>query len=371
VSVTSAGTPACSQTLSGSVTIVVNPLAPQNLVFSYTTTCINASTNPLPVLTANFATGGVFSATTVTVNPTTGAINLATASIGTHTITYTLAPNVSNCTLGGTSTATININAGVAPLTAFNYNTTYCSDATNVLPTTATGFTSGGLFTSTAGLSINSATGLIAIPQSTPGTYTITYTVAANVATCTIGGSSSDSITINAPISVAVEDDCLNQLLVLNALPLNNSFNPNTVNYTWTDSNNSIVGNTDSLSIDDYLTLHPTATYPMTFTVTVTSNGCNGTATFTVIDNPCKLIPKGISPNGDGDNDTFDLTGLGVNEIIIFNRYGTKVYAFNGNYTNQWNGAADNGNELPDGTYFYSITKNNNTTVTGWVYINK
>ena len=371
VSVTSSGTPACSQTLSGSVTIVVNPLTPQNLVFSYNAICINASTNPLPVLTANFATGGVFSATSVTVNPTTGAINLASATIGTHTITYTVAPSIANCTLGGTSTATIVINAGVAPVTAFNYNNSYCSDATNVLPTTATGFTSGGVFTSTSGLSINSATGLISIPQSAVGTYTITYTVAANVATCNTGGSSTDVITINAAINVVIEDDCLNQLLVLNALPLNNSFDPNTVSYTWTDANNSVVGNADTLSIDDYFTQHPTATYPMIFTVTVLANGCNGTATFTVRDNPCKLIPKGISPNGDGDNDTFDLTGLGVNEVIIFNRYGTKVYSFNGNYTNQWNGSADNGNELPDGTYFYSITKNNNTTVTGWVYINK
>ena len=371
VSVTSGGTPACTQTLSASATIVVNPLTPQNLVFSYATTCLNAASNPLPVLTANFATGGVFSSTSVTVNPTTGAVNLATATIGTHTITYTLASSSTNCTLGGTSNATININAGVAPVTAFNYNTTYCSDATNVLPTTSGGFTSGGLFTSTPGLSINSSTGLISIPQSTPGTYTITYTVAANVATCNIGGSSSDTITINAAINVTVEDDCLNQLLVLNALPLNNSFNPDTVSYTWTDANNAVVGNSDTLSVDDYFSLHPTATYPITFTVTVTSNGCNGTATFTVNDNPCRLIPKGISPNGDGDNDTFDLTGLGVTEITIFNRYGTKVYSFNGNYTNQWTGAADNGNELSDGTYFYSIVKNNATTVTGWVYINK
>ncbi len=372
VSVATTGSPSCTQTLTASVVIVVNPLTAQNLVFSYATTCLNATTNPLPVLTANFATGGVFSSTSVTVNPTTGAVDLTSATIGTHTITYTLAPNVGNCTLGGTSTATININAGVAPVTAFDYQTTYCSDATSVVPTTNAGFTTGGLFTSTTGLSINSATGAINLSQSTPGTYTITYTVLANVATCNIGGSSSDTVTIAAPINVVIDEECQDESLVLNALPVNASFDPNTANYSWSDGTNTNVGgNSAELNMDNYLALYPSANYPITFTVSVASNGCNGVATYTVSENPCRRIPRGISPNGDGDNDTFDLSGMGVIEIKIYNRYGTEVYNFSGNYTNQWNGSSDNGTSLPDGTYFYSIVKSNDTAVTGWVYINK
>jgi gliding motility-associated-like protein len=92
---------------------------------------------------------------------------------------------------------------------------------------------------------------------------------------------------------------------------------------------------------------------------------------FTVENNPCRIIPRGISPNNDQVNDTFDLTGYGVKDIIIFNRYGTKVFSFSGNYTNQWKGHSDGGDELPDGTYFYSIHTIEGANKTGWVYINR
>lgn len=110
---------------------------------------------------------------------------------------------------------------------------------------------------------------------------------------------------------------------------------------------------------------------PLTFSVAVELNGCIYTQGFEVKDNPCKLIPKGISPNGDQMNDTFDLSGMGVTKLTIFNRYGTDVYSFSGNYTKQWGGESSNGNDLPDGTYFYVIHKNNGAKVTGWVYINR
>ena len=43
----------------------------------------------------------------------------------------------------------------------------------------------------------------------------------------------------------------------------------------------------------------------------------------------------------------------------------------NGNYTNQWHGQSKDGKELPTATYFYSINKQNGSSVTGWVYINR
>jgi hypothetical protein len=58
----------------------------------------------------------------------------------------------------------------------FNYGSAvYCSDDSDPTPTTAT---SGGTFSSTAGLQINSATGEIDLDNSTAGAYTITYTTA-------------------------------------------------------------------------------------------------------------------------------------------------------------------------------------------------
>ncbi|RLJ36099.1 gliding motility-associated-like protein, partial [Flavobacterium lindanitolerans] len=116
---------------------------------------------------------------------------------------------------------------------------------------------------------------------------------------------------------------------------------------------------------------HPGTPFPMDFTVAVTDGACTTTASFTVDGTFCGTIPRGISPNGDSLNDTFDLGGMGVRHLSIFNRYGTEVYSYKGSYTNQWHGQDRDGKDLPDATYFYSITKQDGSTVTGWVYINR
>ncbi len=97
---------------------------------------------------------------------------------------------------------------------------------------------------------------------------------------------------------------------------------------------------------------------------------CTDESSFNIAYTECP-IPKGISPNGDGLNDTFDLTPHGVTSLIIYNRYGREVFAFNGTYTNQWYGQDKGKNQLPDGTYYYVLVNRDNLTKTGWVQINK
>jgi gliding motility-associated-like protein len=81
-------------------------------------------------------------------------------------------------------------------------------------------------------------------------------------------------------------------------------------------------------------------------------------------------IPKGISPNNDGLNDALDLSFYNIKKLEIFNRYGAKVYS-KSNYENEWYGQSDNGNELPDGTYYFVIDFTDLETKTGWIYINR
>ncbi|MCP1995113.1 choice-of-anchor J domain-containing protein [Flavobacterium sp. HSC-61S13] len=81
-------------------------------------------------------------------------------------------------------------------------------------------------------------------------------------------------------------------------------------------------------------------------------------------------IPKGISPNGDGFNDAFDLSKHGATSVVIYNRYGTEVFSYQGVYTNQWVGQNKSGKLLPDGTYYYVVIAHGKTR-TGWVQINK
>ena len=101
----------------------------------------------------------------------------------------------------------------------------------------------------------------------------------------------------------------------------------------------------------------------------------NGNCTFNFSDSDAVSIqlcdiPKGVSPNGDGLNDTWDLGGYNVKKVEIFNRYGTKVYS-KSNYVDEWHGQSDNSNELPDGTYYYVVEFNDSPVKTGWVYINR
>lgn len=122
------------------------------------------------------------------------------------------------------------------------------------------------------------------------------------------------------------------------------------------------------------ITLSNSAGGVYTVTYEIAQNGCSNAGATSVsltVDASCVEIPRGFSPNNDGANESFDLTGLDIRNVTIYNRYGTEVYAFSGNYTNQWKGVSNKGDKLPDGTYFYTITKADGTTATGWVYINR
>ena len=105
--------------------------------------------------------------------------------------------------------------------------------------------------------------------------------------------------------------------------------------------------------------------------VTYVSTGCSGIEEVEVVGLESCVIPQGISPDGDGRNDTFDLSSFGVVRLEIFNRLGRQVYAMD-NYTDQWHGQSDSGDELPVGTYFYTMVYQGGAkTKSSWVYINR
>ncbi|HEY0108484.1 MAG TPA: hypothetical protein VGB67_02585, partial [Fibrella sp.] len=131
------------------------------------------SSSASATVTHSGTTGGTYSSTAgLSINASTGEINPSASTPGTYTVTYTIAA-AGGCTAFST-TASVTITA--APSATISYTATpYCSGTAAV---TLTG-TSGGTYSSTAGLSITSATGAINLAASTPGTYTVTYTVAA------------------------------------------------------------------------------------------------------------------------------------------------------------------------------------------------
>ncbi len=67
-------------------------------------------------------------------------------------------------------------------------------------------------------------------------------------------------------------------------------------------------------------------------------------------------IPNAFSPNGDGVNDEFGVTGYSISgyELEVFNRWGEVVYASSG-LTHPWNGRDVNGKDAPSGVYTYRV----------------
>jgi hypothetical protein len=158
-------------TTTASVTITATPSA--TISYAGSPYCQNAGT---ATVTQSGTTGGTYSSTSgLAINAATGTITSGTSTPGTYTVTYTVAAS-GGCTVL-TTTATVTITA--TPSATISYTgSPYC--ATGTATVTMTGTAGGTYSAAPAGLSINASTGAIDLTASTPGTYTVTYTVAAS-----------------------------------------------------------------------------------------------------------------------------------------------------------------------------------------------
>ncbi|MFA7446182.1 MAG: gliding motility-associated C-terminal domain-containing protein [Flavobacteriaceae bacterium] len=96
--------------------------------------------------------------------------------------------------------------------------------------------------------------------------------------------------------------------------------------------------------------------------------GCESFAEIFIESTYCE-IQKGVSADGDGLNDYFDLSNFNVKNLKIYNRYGRMVYQSE-NYNKEWNGQSSvNGKMLPTATYYYVVHFADGSRRTGWVYL--
>lgn len=70
-------------------------------------------------------------------------------------------------------------------------------------------------------------------------------------------------------------------------------------------------------------------------------------------------IPNGITPDGDGLNDTWKIENCENCEVYIYNRWGSLIYESN-NYDNSWNGDSH-----PAGAYYYVIEQKGKEPING------
>ncbi|MDG1260176.1 MAG: gliding motility-associated C-terminal domain-containing protein [Flavobacteriales bacterium] len=96
------------------------------------------------------------------------------------------------------------------------------------------------------------------------------------------------------------------------------------------------------------------------YTVTGFIGDCEVTDVVTVIVGPPIGIPNTITPNGDGINDLWKISGISEFprvEVSVFDRWGQQVYRDSG-YEQPWNGERANGQFLPTAAYYYVIELN-------------
>lgn len=81
-------------------------------------------------------------------------------------------------------------------------------------------------------------------------------------------------------------------------------------------------------------------------------------------------IMSSMSPNGDGEQDSFVILGIDnypKNELVIFNDLGLEIFKRK-NYANDWDGTY-RGKILPQGVYYYVFNPGDDKIISGYLYM--
>ncbi len=149
------------------------------------------------------------------------------------------------------------------------------------------------------------------------------------------------------------------------AVDLSTSVSPFLIFLGGTSEITAFNANNVTWSPDTYLnqstgnTVESTPEISTTYNATGEVGGCVVTGQATVTVGPPLIIYEGITPNGDGVNDTWIISGIqrfDASVVTVYDRWGQRVFRSTG-YAQPWDGT-NKGNALPMGAYFYVIELN-------------
>ncbi len=271
ISVADDGDYACGATSSESVLVTVEE-SPTATAGGNQSTCPDQSINITGASATNYSgilwthdgDGTLTGETTLTPTYTPASGDAGT----TVTLILTVTGNNSCGTTTASATQSIYVNELPAASIAYT-GSPYCADG--VATVTHTGQT-GGIYSSTTGLIIDSSTGDIDLSASTPGTYTVTYEFS-DVNGC--NNSTTTEVTINEwPLAETGPDGniCVGGSVQIGAPAIVGH------TYSWsTDASGSPV-----ISTDAQLTVSPTENTTYYLTETIPATGCTNSNNVTV-----------------------------------------------------------------------------------------
>ena len=95
------------------------------------------------------------------------------------------------------------------------------------------------------------------------------------------------------------------------------------------------------------------------------ANGCDSIIkTALTVSESSVFVPNIFTPNGDGKNDVFKITGIAISDfkIEIFNRWGIKVFE-TADKNKSWDGKDLQGQKVDSGVYYFVIISTDNTEI--------
>jgi len=374
VTITSETTPdfATTLTLCSSDTAPVLALtSPNGISGTWNPAVISTTTSGNYIFTPNAGQCATTATLAVTITPETTpdfATTLTLCSSDTAPVLSLTSPNG----ISGTWNPAI-INTATSGNYIFTPNAGQCA-TTATLAVTITPETTPDFATTLTLCSSDTAPVLaLTSPNGISGTWNpavISTTTSGNYVFTPAAGQCARSTTLVVEIttiSYAITQECINNRYLIKAKTESTASN---YNFTWfNDKGDQIGSNNETFDFTAYSESYQNQlVFPLQFKVIVSNGSCESEQLFEIANNLCG-VPNAVSPNGDGINDTFDLTNFNVSTLDIYNRWGRKVYAFKGKYDQQWHGQWKEGNMLPTGTYYYIISSENGNQKAGWVFL--